>query len=192
MSSLGRVTEEMNRIAGQVRECNLCGLCEGRTKAVPGDGSYSPEIVFIGEGPGKNEDEQGIPFCGASGRLLDELLTSINLSRQDVFITNVVKCRPPGNRDPLPNEIEICSTTYLDKQLELLNPKLIVTLGRHALSYFIPNLKISAAHGQPKRYKGRVYLALYHPAVALYNGSMKETLQQDFQIIPKILRKLEQ
>ena len=177
-------------LAEKISNCTLCRLCENRTHAVPGSGSYSAEVVFVGEGPGKTEDETGIPFCGASGKLLDKMLASIALSRDDVFITNIVKCRPPSNRDPLPDEKDICTLSYLDKQLELIAPKLIVTLGRHALTHFIPDLKISEVHGQPKRYKNRVYLALYHPAAALYNGSMLATLQEDFQIIPKLLRKL--
>jgi uracil-DNA glycosylase family 4 len=181
---------ELEKLANTVRQCTLCRLCESRTHAVPGSGNLQAEIVFIGEGPGKNEDEQGIPFCGASGRLLDEMLASIELNRADVFITNIVKCRPPANRDPLPDEKAICATTYLDHQLELINPKLIVTLGRHALNHFLPDLKISEVHGQPKRYKDRVYLALYHPAVALYNGGMKKTLAEDFQNIPRVLHTL--
>jgi len=184
------VTAELDSIAGQIRTCTLCRLCESRTNAVPGSGSYSAQIVFVGEGPGKNEDEQGIPFCGASGRLLDELLASISLSRSDVFITNIVKCRPPANRDPLPDEKGICAPTYLDRQISLIKPQLIVTLGRHALSHFIPDLKISEVHGQPKRFKGQVYLALYHPAVALYNGGMRKTLMEDFQNIPRTLSAL--
>ncbi len=184
------VTAELDSLAGQIRTCTLCRLCESRTNAVPGSGSYNADIVFVGEGPGKNEDEQGIPFCGASGRLLDELLASINLSREDVFITNIVKCRPPANRDPLPDEKATCAPTYLDKQISLINPKLIVTLGRHAMSHFIPDLKISEVHGQPKRYRGRVYLALYHPAVALYNGGMRETLKEVFQNIPRTMKAL--
>lgn len=178
-------------IDDSIRTCSLCRLCEGRTNAVPGQGSLSAEIMFVGEGPGKKEDLQGIPFCGASGRMLDELLDSISLSRELVYVTNIVKCRPPGNRDPLPDEKAICATTYLDKQIELINPKLIVTLGRHALSHFIPNLKISEAHGQPHVHDGRVFLPLYHPAVALYNGSMRATLKEDFKIITKTLENLE-
>jgi len=182
---------ELDRLADQTRTCTLCRLCEGRTNAVPGSGSYQAEIVFVGEGPGKSEDEQGIPFCGASGRLLDQLLESISLSRDQVFITNVVKCRPPGNRDPLPDEKTTCAETYLDNQLNLINPKLVVTLGRHAMSHFLPSdLKISQVHGKLKRYRGRVYLALYHPAVALYNGGMRETLQEDFLTIPRVLKTL--
>jgi len=181
---------QLNEIATAIKGCQLCRLCEGRTNAVPGTGPVTAEVVFIGEGPGKNEDEQGIPFCGASGKFLDELLESILLSRDDIFITNIVKCRPPANRDPLPDEKQICSETYLDKQLALIKPKLIVTLGRHALNYFIPDIKISEVHGQPKRFKGQVYLGLYHPAVALYNGGMRQTLRDDFIKIPKILEKI--
>lgn len=184
--------QELSHLSEQITNCTLCRLCESRTHAVPGQGNSQANIVFIGEGPGKKEDEQGIPFCGASGKFLDTLLESINLRRDDVFITNIVKCRPPGNRDPLPDEKSTCTSNYLDNQLALIQPKLIVTLGRHALEHFIPNLKISQVHGQPKRYKGQVYLALYHPAVALYNGSMRETLMEDFLKIPPLLRKITQ
>lgn len=190
MSATDPVSGELGQLAEQIKVCSLCRLCESRTNAVPGQGNPHAEVIFIGEGPGKNEDEQGIPFCGASGRLLDELLASINLSRESVFITNIVKCRPPGNRDPLPDEKDTCATNYLDKQLALIKPKLIVTLGRHAMNYFLPDLKISEVHGQPKRFKGQVYLPLYHPAVALYNGSMKEALTEDFTNIPKTLTTL--
>ncbi|HSI20324.1 MAG TPA: uracil-DNA glycosylase [Verrucomicrobiae bacterium] len=184
------VPAALHDLALQISSCTLCRLCEGRTHAVPGTGNPHAEVVFIGEGPGKKEDEQGIPFCGASGKFLDELLASIGMNRDDVFITNIVKCRPPGNRDPLPDEKATCAPTYLDNQLTLINPKLIVTLGRHALGHFVPDLKISEVHGQPKRYKDRVYLALYHPAVALYNGGMRQTLLEDFQNIPKTLKAL--
>lgn len=180
----------MDKISDEIRTCTLCRLCESRTNTVPGAGSSTAEIVFIGEGPGKTEDELGIPFCGASGRFLDELLESIQLRRDEVFITNIVKCRPPANRDPLPDEKTVCTSSYLNRQLELINPKLIVTLGRHALTHFIPDLKISEVHGQPKRYRNHVYLALYHPAVALYNGAMRITLQEDFLNIPRVLKTL--
>ena len=184
------VVTELSSLATQIRTCSLCRLCEGRTNAVPGTGNPNAEIVFIGEGPGKNEDQQGIPFCGASGKLLDELLQSINLSRDDIFITNIVKCRPPANRDPLPDEKNLCATTYLDKQLAAIKPKLIITLGRHSLWHFFPDLKISEVHGQPHHSQGSTYLALYHPAAALYNGSMRSTLKEDFQNIPKIIQTL--
>jgi DNA polymerase len=180
----------LESIANDVHGCTQCQLCRGRTNTVPGTGSSTAEIVFIGEAPGKKEDENGVPFCGASGNLLDSLLATINLKRENIFITNIVKCRPPENRDPLPEEKATCASLYLDQQLAVIKPKLIVTLGRHALNYFIPNQKISEVHGKPKRYKGQVYLALYHPAVALYNGSMRQTLTQDFQIIPSLLNKI--
>jgi uracil-DNA glycosylase len=181
---------ELEQISQQIQNCSLCRLCETRTNTVPGTGSPHADIVFIGEGPGKNEDDRGIPFCGASGTLLDTLLESISLSRSDVFITNIVKCRPPGNRDPLPDEKETCASTYLDRQLSLIQPSLIITLGRHALSHFIPNLSIGEVHGKPKRFKGTVYLPLYHPAAALYNSSLRTTLFQDFQIIPSLIKSI--
>lgn len=177
-------------LAEAARQCSLCRLCESRTQAVPGTGNPNPDIVFIGEAPGKNEDEQGVPFCGASGKLLDSMLESIDLSRSDVFITNIVKCRPPKNRDPLPAEKEVCATTYLDRQLELLRPKITITLGRHSLNHFFPNLKISEAHGRPIFHQGKAFLPLYHPAAALYNGSMRAVLVQDFQAIPSLLNDL--
>jgi uracil-DNA glycosylase family 4 len=184
------VSVALEDIAATIRTCTSCRLCEHRTNAVPGTGNPHADVVFIGEGPGKNEDEQGIPFCGASGKFLDTLLASINLSRADVFITNIVKCRPPNNRDPLPDEKDICTSLYLSKQLDLIKPKIIITLGRHALNYFIPNVKISQVHGQPKRLKGQVFLPLYHPAVALYSASTRSTLEEDFLIIPKLIEKI--
>ena len=184
------VAVALQEIAHTISSCTACGLCKGRTNTVPGTGNPQADIVFIGEGPGKNEDEQGIPFCGASGKMLDSLLESIELKRSDVFITNIVKCRPPGNRDPLPDEKDTCTTLYLNNQLALIKPKLIITLGRHALNYFIPNAIISQVHGQPQRYNGQALLPLYHPAVALYNGSTKETLFEDFLTIPKLIEKI--
>jgi uracil-DNA glycosylase len=183
-------SRRLHQIATEIATCTACGLCASRTNTVPGTGNPNADIIFIGEGPGKSEDEQGIPFCGASGRLLDTLLQSINLRREDVFITNIVKCRPPENRDPRPNEKRECGERFLDRQIATIAPKLVVTLGRHALAHFIPNLKISEVHGQPQRHNNQVYLALYHPAVALYNGSMRATLTQDFQIIPALIAQL--
>jgi uracil-DNA glycosylase len=181
-------SRHLHEIAVEISTCKRCGLCEGRTKTVPGTGNSHAELVFIGEGPGKTEDLQGVPFCGASGKLLDSLLESINLDRDDVYITNIVKCRPPNNRDPLPTEKITCGTTYLDRQLQIIKPKVIVTLGRHALSHFIPDLKISEVHGQPIIYNNQMYLPLYHPAVALYNGSMRAAITQDFMTIPALLK----
>lgn len=159
------------------------------TQLVFGDGSAAAELVFIGEAPGKNEDEQGKPFVGAAGKFLNEMLAMIGLKRADVYITNIVKYRPPNNRDPLPDE-KSAFLPYLESQLEVIQPKVVVTLGRHSLNCFLPDLSISAVHGQPKRYKGRVYLPLFHPAAALYNGAMRQTLIDDFALIPAIIEKI--
>ncbi|MFA6991727.1 MAG: uracil-DNA glycosylase [Candidatus Gracilibacteria bacterium] len=185
---------EMDVLNQQIITCQKCRLCKGRKNAVPGEGSYKAEIMFIGEGPGRDEDLQGRPFVGAAGKLLTQLIESIGLKREDVFIANVVKCRPPENRDPLPDEIEACFP-YLEGQIKTIKPKLIVTLGRHSMAKFLPGLKISEVHGQPKRANGiwqerQVYLPLYHPAVALYDPKKKEVLLADFKKIPLILKKL--
>ena len=161
-------------IAKEIHDCSKCPLSEGRTNAVPGAGNPDADILFIGEGPGAREDALGEPFVGASGKFLDEMLASINLAREDIFITNIVKCRPPGNRDPEMAEKKVCTSLYLDRQIGLINPLLIVMLGRHAMEYFLPGLKISEAAGKPKRRDGQAYLPLYHPAAALYNGGMRE------------------
>ncbi len=159
------------------------------TQLVFGDGHPSAEIVFIGEAPGKNEDEQGKPFVGAAGKFLSEMLAMIGLERSQIYITNIVKYRPPNNRDPEPAE-KAEWLPYLQEQLDIIEPKLIVTLGRHSMDVLLPGLKISQVHGQPKRYQGRVYLPLFHPAAALYNGGMRQTLIDDFALIPIILKKL--
>jgi len=165
-------------------------LASSATQLVFGDGNPDADVVFIGEAPGKNEDLQGKPFVGAAGKFLNEMLESIGLSREDVYITNIVKYRPPNNRDPLPDE-KSEFLPYLQIQLDIIQPKLVITLGRHSLNCFLPDLKISQVHGQPKRYKGLVYLPLYHPAAALYNGGMRETLIEDFNKIPIILKKID-
>jgi uracil-DNA glycosylase family 4 len=164
-------------------------LAKTATKLVFGDGNPNAEIVFIGEAPGKNEDLQGKPFVGAAGKFLDEMLEMIGMMRSDVYITNIVKYRPPNNRDPFPEEKNVF-LPYLESQLEVIQPLLVVTLGRHSLSCFLPDLQISKVHGQPKRYKGRIYLPLFHPAAALYNGAMRQTLIDDFALIPSILEKI--
>lgn len=165
------------------------GLAETATQLVFGDGNIDTDIVFIGEAPGKNEDLQGIPFVGAAGKFLNEMLEMIDLKREDIYITNIVKYRPPDNRDPYPDE-KTAFMPYLESQLEVIQPKLTVTLGRHSLNCFLPDLQISQCHGQPKRYKGRVYLPLFHPAAALYNGAMRQTLIDDFALIPAIIEKI--
>jgi DNA polymerase len=181
----------LQEIERHIHDCVACPLAAGRLTAVPGDGDPSSDILFIGEGPGKKEDETGHPFVGASGKFLDEMLASIKKKRADVFVTNVVKCRPPENRDPEPEEISTCTDLFLWKQIELIQPKLICTLGRHSMSlFFPPTMKISQIHGQPKRVKGFVVLPLYHPAAALYNGGMRQTLMYDFKKIPLVLKKI--
>ncbi len=164
-------------------------LAKSATQLVFGDGSPDADVLFIGEAPGKSEDQQGLPFVGAAGRFLNEMLESIGLKRQDVYITNIVKYRPPSNRDPYPDE-KAEFLPFLKKQIAVIKPKLIITLGRHSLEVLLPGLKISQCHGQPKRYKGQVYLPLFHPAAALYNNSMRQTLIQDFARIPAVLRKI--
>ncbi len=156
-------------------------------RLVPGDGDRNAEIVFIGEAPGKKEDELQKPFVGAAGKLLSDLLESIGLKREDVWITNVVKCRPPDNRDPLPEEVAQW-WPLLQKELEIINPKIICLLGRHAMYRFFPDFKISEVHGKAfRREDGRLYFTLYHPAAALYNGSQREVLFRDFQKIKVLL-----
>lgn len=181
----------MKELGEQILKCEKCPLSKTRTHVVPGEGSLKAEILFIGEGPGKKEDELGRPFVGAAGKLLDKLIESIGLKREDVFIANVVKCRPPENRDPLPEEVDACRG-WLNKQVEMINPKLIVLLGRHSMDRFLPNQKISIDHGKPKRHKGRVYFPVYHPAAALYRNGLLEDLKKDFRKIPKILEMIKE
>lgn len=178
----------LNKLAAIVRECEKCPLSKTRTNAVPGEGDPESDIIFVGEAPGAREDEQGIPFCGPAGKFLDELLVSINLNRNKVFIANTVKCRPPGNRDPEEDEKDAC-WPYLEEQIKIINPKIIVCLGRHSLSRLLPGAgSISKIHGQPlRRPDGRVYLPLYHPSAALHNGSLRSVQMKDFEKIPTII-----
>ena len=178
--------ENLNTLAGAVRQCALCDLSRGRTNAVPGEGPASAEVMFIGEGPGFNEDKQGRPFVGAAGQFLNELLQIAGFKREEVYITNVVKCRPPGNRDPLPEEIQACAR-YLDRQIELLNPRVIVTLGRFSMARWFPNDKISAVHGKAKRVGGRIVVAMFHPAAALHQQSLRATVEEDFRKLKQIV-----
>lgn len=182
---------ELDQIKADIVKNHVCpDLAKTATQLVFGDGNPDADIVFIGEAPGKNEDLQGLPFVGAAGKFLDEMLASIDLKRSDVYITNIVKYRPPNNRDPLPEEKE-AFLPYLQTQLEVIKPKVVVTLGRHSTNCFLPGLSISEIHGQPKRLKGQVYLPLFHPAAALYNGGLRETLLKDFGKIPAILELIE-
>jgi len=181
---------KLDAIQKKILDDKVCPeLAEGATQLVFGVGNPEAEVVFIGEAPGKQEDLKGEPFVGAAGRFLDEMLEMIGLRRSDVYITNIVKYRPPNNRDPHPDE-KLEFMPYLESQLEAIQPKLVVTLGRHSLNCFLPDLSISAVHGQPKRYKGKVYLPLFHPAAALYNGGMRQTLIDDFALIPVIIEKI--
>lgn len=175
--------EILKEVAAEVSICTKCGLCKGRTKAVPGEGSSQAKILFIGEGPGFNEDKQGRPFVGPSGQFLDELLATIHLKRADVFITNVVKCRPPENRDPLPDEMSACND-YLDRQIAALRPQVIVTLGRYSMAKFFQGEKISVIHGRPQKKDGYICVPMYHPAAGLRTQSVKDALYQDFKKIP--------
>lgn len=182
--------DALNAIKQQILDDKVAPeLAATATQLVFGDGNPDADIVFIGEAPGKNEDLKGVPFVGAAGKFLDEMLGLINLKRQDIYITNIVKYRPPTNRDPLPEE-KSAFLPYLESQLEVIQPKLVVTLGRHSLNCFLPDLQIGQVHGQPKRYNSRVYLPLFHPAAALYNGGMRQTLIDDFKLIPSIIKKI--
>lgn len=179
-------TEELDKIAEQVRACQKCQLYKTATKAVPGEGPVTADIMMIGEGPGFHEDQQGRPFVGASGKFLDELLGHIQLKRSDIFITNVVKHRPPNNRDPLPEEIEACRG-WLDQQIELIHPKVIVTISRFAMVRWFPNEKISMIHGKGKRFGDMVVVPMFHPAAALHNVNLKPQLIEDFKKLPKYI-----
>jgi DNA polymerase len=179
--------DDLNTVANEVRVCTLCGLAAGRKKAVPGEGPANAEIMLIGEGPGFHEDQQGRPFVGPSGQFLNELLASAGYKREEVFIANVVKCRPPGNRDPLPEEIQACAQ-YLDRQIALINPKVIVTLGRFSMAKWFPGQKISAIHGKAKRIDGRTVVAMFHPAAALHQQSLRGAIEEDFRRLRDIVK----
>jgi uracil-DNA glycosylase family 4 len=182
---------ELTQLYEEIRNCHKCILGEGRTHAVPGEGPEDAEILFIGEGPGFHEDRQGRPFVGAAGKYLEELLATIGLSREQVYIANVVKCRPPGNRDPQPEEIEACRP-YLDKQIELVRPHLIVTLGRFSMQRYFPGASISRIHGQPKRVGSVIYYPMFHPAAALHQPRWRSLVEEDIARIPDLLAKLEE
>lgn len=171
--------ESLSDVRQRVERCTDCALHHSRVKAVPGEGPENASIMFIGEGPGFHENQQGKPFVGQAGKFLDELLANAGVKREEVFITNVVKCRPPGNRDPQPEELEACGK-YLDRQIELINPKIIVTLGRFSMAKFFGSVKISQIHGKSKKVDDRIIVAMYHPAAALHQPALKSTLLEDF------------
>lgn len=180
------VEERLGEIAQRVRVCTRCDLWRTRTHAVPGEGNPRAEVMFIGEAPGYHEDRQGRPFVGAAGQYLNELLQRAGLRREEVYITNVVKCRPPGNRDPLPDEIAACAP-YLDEQLGVIRPRVIVTLGRYSMSRWFPNEKISRVHGQARRVGDYVVVPMYHPAAALHQPALKELVEKDFEKLGEII-----
>ncbi len=182
----------LEAIGAEVRICTRCRLHETRTKAVPGEGDASTEVMFVGEGPGQNEDREGRPFVGRAGGLLVNLLGHIGWTREDVFITNIVKCRPPGNRDPEPDEIAACAP-YLRRQLAALDPAVVVTLGRHSMGSFMPGVRISQAHGTTRRAdpetgaRDATVFAMYHPAAALRTAAIERESYEDVERIPEVL-----
>jgi uracil-DNA glycosylase len=178
--------EELAKIAEEVAGCTACGLHHSRKRAVPGEGPADSSLLFIGEGPGFHENEQGRPFVGAAGKFLEELLGIIQLKREQVFICNVVKCRPPGNRDPQPGEIEACRA-FLDRQIAAIQPKVIVTLGRFSMARYFGSSKISSIHGRAKHIDGRLVVAMYHPAAALHQPALRQSIEDDFRKLPALI-----
>jgi len=179
--------ETLAQIAKEVSVCTKCALHSSRKKSVPGEGPATAEIMFIGEGPGFHENEQGRPFVGAAGQFLDQLLAQAGVTRADVWIGNVVKCRPPGNRDPQTDELAACDT-YLEAQIKAINPSIIVTLGRFSMNKFFPGAKISAVHGQMRKVGDRYVIAMFHPAAALHQASLKPAILADFAKLPELLK----
>ncbi|MBC7878092.1 MAG: uracil-DNA glycosylase [Anaerolineales bacterium] len=181
------VKEPLAALAEKISVCTKCPLHEGRKKSVPGEGPANAEIMFIGEGPGFHENEQGRPFVGAAGKFLDQLLAQAGVTREDVWIGNVVKCRPPGNRDPLPEELAACDT-YLEAQIKAINPSIIVTLGRFSMGKFVSGAKISAVHGQMRKVDDRFVIPMFHPAAALHQAALKPAILADFANLPELLK----
>jgi DNA polymerase len=179
MSSLTELYE-------QIALCHKCDIARARTNVVPGEGAEDADIMFIGEAPGWHEDQQGRPFVGPAGQYLDKLLASVNLNREQVYIANVIKCRPIGNRDPLPSEITNCQP-WLDKQIEIIKPRMIVTLGRYSMARYFPGKTISRIHGTAQKQDGIIYFAMYHPAAALHQQSLRQSIEVDMNKIPALL-----
>ena len=183
--------EILQDVTSQVNICERCNLSKTRKKSVPGTGPSQAEILFIGEGPGHNENESGLPFVGAAGKFLTEMLSAAGYERSAVFITNVVKCRPPDNRDPLPEELEACFG-YLDRQIAAINPVIIVTLGRFSMARYFSNVRISEIHGRPKWIDGRLIIPMFHPAAALHQPPLRKTIEQDFSCLPHWISKVKE
>ena len=187
---VGRKVSALIDLHQEIASCRECELAKHRTRIVPGEGAEDADIVFIGEAPGWHEDQQGRPFVGSAGKFLDELLASIGMRREEVYICNVLKCRPPGNRDPLPMEIKACQK-WLDRQIELIHPKMIVTLGRYSMARFFSGETISKVHGKERKEGGVIYYAMYHPAAALHQQSLRRTIEADMLRIPSLLNQVE-
>jgi uracil-DNA glycosylase family 4 len=181
----------LSELSKEIAVCRCCDLYKNATHAVPGEGPEDADIMFIGEAPGVNEDQQGRPFVGASGKFLDQLFASIGLSREQVFIANVVKHRPPENREPLPSEIAACKC-WLDHQIKIIKPRMIVTLGRHSMARFFPNKTISKIHGTAEERDGVIYFAMYHPAAALHQGNLRGEIEKDMLKIPGLLDEMQE
>lgn len=182
---------ELTELYKEIRTCQKCVLSQGRNNAVPGEGPEDARVMFIGEAPGFHEDRKGRPFVGAAGKFLDELLATIDMRRQDVYICNVIKCRPPANRDPRAEEIQACRG-YLDRQIELIRPRMIVTLGRFSMERYFPGASISRIHGQPKRVGNLIYYPMFHPAAALHQPRWRPLIEEDVARIPELLNQLEE
>ena len=180
------MTTAYQTLVQNVNACTRCTLGGKRNRAVPGEGSLTADVMFVGEAPGFYEDQEGRPFVGRAGNLLNELLQSIGLRREDVYITNMLKCRPPNNRDPLPGEIAAC-TPYLDEQLQMIDPKVVVALGRYSFAKFFPGEAIGKARGRPRRWNNLLVYPMYHPAAALRNGNLRRALEDDFRALPALI-----
>ena len=183
--------EILQEVTSQVMICERCNLSKTRKNAVPGTGPSHAEILFIGEGPGHNENERGLPFVGAAGKFLTDMLSAAGYDRSAVYITNVVKCRPPDNRDPLPEELEACAG-FLERQIEAINPVIIVTLGRFSMARYFSNVRISEIHGRPKWIDGRLIIPMFHPAAALHQPPLRKTIEQDFSRLPHWINKVKE
>lgn len=183
--------EVLSQLASEVSVCQKCQLHFSRKKSVPGEGPSTAEVMFIGEGPGFYENEQGRPFVGAAGKFLDELLIRAGLNRETVYITNVVKCRPPANRDPLPDELNACGD-YLDLQIKTINPLIIVTLGRYSMARYMANVRISDVHGKARWVENRLIVPMFHPAAALHQPSLKTAILDDFSRLPAFINQARQ
>jgi uracil-DNA glycosylase family 4 len=188
--SLQDQTAQLYAIAQEIAACQQCPLHRRRKRTVPGAGPANAEIMFIGEAPGYHEDQQGLPFVGRSGQYLDELLSAVGLSRRDVFIANVIKCRPPDNRDPEPDELTACKS-YLDRQIAIINPKVIITLGRFSMARYFPGGRITQIHGHPKRQDGRLYFPMFHPAAVLRNPRLRPDMEADMRRVVDLIREAE-